>query len=94
MKEERSKLHQELSCLASLNNKMMRELEILSSQDRRMKEKLASMEAALDKVILLPALRLQTYLLSPQGKEMGTYLIKNKTSASVLKHCLAVSPTV
>lgn len=52
MKEERNKLSQELGCLASLNNKMAGELEILKSQDKRLKEKLATMEAALDKVLL------------------------------------------
>ncbi|XP_015282595.1 PREDICTED: coiled-coil domain-containing protein 158 [Gekko japonicus] len=49
LKEERNKLSQELSHRAALNNKMMGELEILRAQDKRMKEKLATMEAALDK---------------------------------------------
>ncbi|KAF7252579.1 hypothetical protein EYD10_01789 [Varanus komodoensis] len=49
LKEERHKLSQELSCMAALNNKMAGELEILKSQDKRLKEKLVTMEAALDK---------------------------------------------
>ncbi|XP_028599766.2 coiled-coil domain-containing protein 158 isoform X3 [Podarcis muralis] len=49
LKEERNKLSQELSCVASLNNKMAGELEVLKSQDKRLREKLATMEAALDK---------------------------------------------
>ncbi|KAJ6657467.1 hypothetical protein lerEdw1_002402, partial [Lerista edwardsae] len=49
LKEERNRLSQELGSLASVNNKMAGELEILKSQDKRLKEKLATMEAALDK---------------------------------------------
>ncbi|KAH0615777.1 hypothetical protein JD844_026249 [Phrynosoma platyrhinos] len=49
LKEERNKLSQELTCMAALNTKMAGELEILKSQDKRLKEKLATMEAALDK---------------------------------------------
>ncbi|CAM4547587.1 coiled-coil domain-containing protein 158 isoform X1 [Caretta caretta] len=49
LKEEKNKLSQELSCIATENNKMTGELEILRSQDRRLKEKIANMEAALDK---------------------------------------------
>uniref|UniRef100_A0A8C3I3F2 Coiled-coil domain containing 158 n=1 Tax=Chrysemys picta bellii TaxID=8478 RepID=A0A8C3I3F2_CHRPI len=49
LKEEKNKLSQELSCVATENNKMTGELEILRSQDRRLKEKIANMEAALDK---------------------------------------------
>ncbi|XP_062992145.1 coiled-coil domain-containing protein 158 [Elgaria multicarinata webbii] len=49
LKEERHKLSQELGCMASLNNKMAGELEIVKSQDKRLKDKLATMEAALDK---------------------------------------------
>ncbi|KAL8206647.1 UNVERIFIED_CONTAM: hypothetical protein K2H54_016897, partial [Gekko kuhli] len=49
LKEERNKLSQELSHRAALNNKMVGELEILRAQDKRMKEKLATMESALDK---------------------------------------------
>uniref|UniRef100_A0A8D0GQJ9 Coiled-coil domain containing 158 n=1 Tax=Sphenodon punctatus TaxID=8508 RepID=A0A8D0GQJ9_SPHPU len=49
LKEERSKLSQELSYTAAENHKMTGELEILRSQDRRLKEKIANMEAALDK---------------------------------------------
>ncbi|XP_075785553.1 coiled-coil domain-containing protein 158 isoform X2 [Pelodiscus sinensis] len=49
LKEEKNKLSQELSCIATENNKMAGELEILRSQDRRLKEKIANMEAALDK---------------------------------------------
>lgn len=52
LKEEKNKLSQELSCIATENNKMTGELEILRSQDRRLKEKIANMEAALDKVAL------------------------------------------
>ncbi|XP_074848130.1 coiled-coil domain-containing protein 158 [Carettochelys insculpta] len=49
LKEEKNKLSQELSCIATENNKMAGELEILRAQDRRLKEKIANMEAALDK---------------------------------------------
>ncbi|XP_039397536.1 coiled-coil domain-containing protein 158 isoform X3 [Mauremys reevesii] len=49
LKEEKNKLSQELSSIATENNKMTGELEILRSQDRRLKEKIANMEAALDK---------------------------------------------
>ncbi|XP_053111386.1 coiled-coil domain-containing protein 158 isoform X2 [Hemicordylus capensis] len=49
LKEERNKLSQEMTTLACLNNKMSGELEILKSQDKRLREKLATMEAALDK---------------------------------------------
>ncbi|KAM3831710.1 coiled-coil domain-containing protein 158 [Vipera latastei] len=49
LKEERIRLSQELSCMAALNNKLAGELEILKSQDKRLKDKLLTMEAALDK---------------------------------------------
>ncbi|XP_067153172.1 coiled-coil domain-containing protein 158 [Apteryx mantelli] len=49
LKEENSKLSQELSCIATENTKMAGELEILRSQDKRLKEKISKMEAALDK---------------------------------------------
>ncbi|XP_038173172.1 coiled-coil domain-containing protein 158 isoform X3 [Arvicola amphibius] len=49
LKEEKSKLSQELSSVATEKNKMAGELEVLRSQERRLKEKVANMEAALDK---------------------------------------------
>nr|XP_008110357.1 PREDICTED: coiled-coil domain-containing protein 158 isoform X2 [Anolis carolinensis] len=49
LKEERNKLSQELTCMAASNIKMAEELDILKSQDKRLKEKLATMESALDK---------------------------------------------
>nr|XP_025959341.1 coiled-coil domain-containing protein 158 [Dromaius novaehollandiae] len=49
LKEENSKLSQELSCTATENTKMAGELEILRSQDKRLKEKISKMETALDK---------------------------------------------
>uniref|UniRef100_A0A670ZUU8 Coiled-coil domain containing 158 n=1 Tax=Pseudonaja textilis TaxID=8673 RepID=A0A670ZUU8_PSETE len=49
LKEERNRLSQELGCMAALNNKLAGELEILKSQDKRLKDKLVTMEAALDK---------------------------------------------
>ncbi|KAK9398633.1 coiled coil domain-containing protein [Crotalus adamanteus] len=52
LKEERNRLSQELSCMAALNNKLAGELEILKSQDKRLKDKLLTMEAALDKASL------------------------------------------
>ncbi|XP_039224053.1 coiled-coil domain-containing protein 158 isoform X8 [Crotalus tigris] len=52
LKEERIRLSQELSCMAALNNKLAGELEILKSQDKRLKDKLLTMEAALDKASL------------------------------------------
>ncbi|XP_038173203.1 coiled-coil domain-containing protein 158 isoform X6 [Arvicola amphibius] len=52
LKEEKSKLSQELSSVATEKNKMAGELEVLRSQERRLKEKVANMEAALDKASL------------------------------------------
>ncbi|XP_026572997.1 coiled-coil domain-containing protein 158 [Pseudonaja textilis] len=52
LKEERNRLSQELGCMAALNNKLAGELEILKSQDKRLKDKLVTMEAALDKASL------------------------------------------
>lgn len=52
MKEEKSKLSQELSTVATEKNKMAGELEVLRSQERRLKEKVANMEVALDKVVI------------------------------------------
>uniref|UniRef100_A0A8C6Y9J4 Coiled-coil domain containing 158 n=1 Tax=Naja naja TaxID=35670 RepID=A0A8C6Y9J4_NAJNA len=49
LKEERNRLSQELGCMSALNNKLAGELEILKSQDKRLKDKLVTMEAALDK---------------------------------------------
>lgn len=51
MKEEKSKLSQELNTVATEKNKMAGELEVLRSQERRLKEKVANMEVALDKVV-------------------------------------------
>jgi predicted nucleic acid-binding Zn-ribbon protein len=41
-----------LSTVATEKNKMAGELEVLRSQERRLKEKVANMEVALDKVLL------------------------------------------
>ncbi|NXQ96878.1 CD158 protein, partial [Sagittarius serpentarius] len=49
LREETSKLSQELSCITAENTKIAGELEILRSQDKRWKEKISKMEAALDK---------------------------------------------
>eukprot|EP00070_Physeter_catodon_P040844 XP_028347738.1 coiled-coil domain-containing protein 158 isoform X5 [Physeter catodon] len=49
LKEEKTKLSQELSTVATEKNKMAGELQVLRSQERRLKEKLANMEFALDK---------------------------------------------
>ncbi|XP_038299800.1 coiled-coil domain-containing protein 158 isoform X2 [Canis lupus familiaris] len=49
LKEEKTKLSQELSTVATEKNKMAGELEVLRSQERRLKEKVANMEVALDK---------------------------------------------
>ncbi|XP_058523174.1 coiled-coil domain-containing protein 158 isoform X2 [Ochotona princeps] len=49
LKEEKSKLSQELNTVATEKNKMAGELEVLRSQERRLKEKVANMEVALDK---------------------------------------------
>ncbi|KAM9263803.1 LOW QUALITY PROTEIN: coiled-coil domain-containing protein 158 [Cariama cristata] len=49
LREENSKLSQELSCITVENSKIAGELEILRSQDKRLKEKIPKMEAALDK---------------------------------------------
>ncbi|XP_065734172.1 coiled-coil domain-containing protein 158 [Phocoena phocoena] len=52
LKEEKTKLSQELSTVATEKNKMVGELEVLRSQERRLKEKFANMEVALDKASL------------------------------------------
>ncbi|NXW86025.1 CD158 protein, partial [Alopecoenas beccarii] len=49
LREENSKLSQELSCITAENTKIAGELEILRSQDKRLKEKISKMETALDK---------------------------------------------
>ncbi|XP_036083721.1 coiled-coil domain-containing protein 158 isoform X2 [Rousettus aegyptiacus] len=49
LKEEKNKLSQELSTVVTEKNKMAGELEVLRSQERRLKEKVANMEVALDK---------------------------------------------
>uniref|UniRef100_A0A8I6AQZ6 Coiled-coil domain containing 158 n=1 Tax=Rattus norvegicus TaxID=10116 RepID=A0A8I6AQZ6_RAT len=54
LKEEKSKLSQELSTVATEKNKMAGELEVLRSQERRLKEKVANMEVALDKELQGP----------------------------------------
>ncbi|XP_074130472.1 coiled-coil domain-containing protein 158 isoform X3 [Sminthopsis crassicaudata] len=52
LKEEKNKLSQELNIVATEKNKMAGELDILRSQERRLKEKVANMEIALDKASL------------------------------------------
>nr|KAF6430874.1 coiled-coil domain containing 158 [Rousettus aegyptiacus] len=52
LKEEKNKLSQELSTVVTEKNKMAGELEVLRSQERRLKEKVANMEVALDKASL------------------------------------------
>nr|XP_020843925.1 coiled-coil domain-containing protein 158 [Phascolarctos cinereus] len=52
LKEEKNKLSQELNVVATEKNKMAGELEVLRSQERRLKEKVANMEIALDKASL------------------------------------------
>nr|XP_020139841.1 coiled-coil domain-containing protein 158 isoform X2 [Microcebus murinus] len=49
LKEEKNKLSQELGTVVTEKNKMAGELEVLRSQERRLKEKVANMEVALDK---------------------------------------------
>ncbi|XP_075400286.1 coiled-coil domain-containing protein 158 isoform X1 [Tenrec ecaudatus] len=49
LKEEKNKLSQELNTVATEKNKMAGELDVLRSQERRLKEKVANMEVALDK---------------------------------------------
>ncbi|KAF6129169.1 coiled-coil domain containing 158 [Phyllostomus discolor] len=52
LKEEKTKLSQELSTVVTEKSKMAGELEVLRSQERRLKEKVANMEIALDKASL------------------------------------------
>ncbi|XP_038615398.1 coiled-coil domain-containing protein 158 [Tachyglossus aculeatus] len=52
LREEKMKLSLELNSIATEKNKMAGELEILKSQERRLKEKVANMENALDKASL------------------------------------------
>ncbi|XP_006885402.1 PREDICTED: coiled-coil domain-containing protein 158 [Elephantulus edwardii] len=52
LKEEKNKLSQELSNVSTEKNKMAGELDVLRSQERRLKEKVANMEVALDKASL------------------------------------------
>ncbi|XP_015425704.1 PREDICTED: coiled-coil domain-containing protein 158 [Myotis davidii] len=54
LKEEKNKLSQELTTVATEKNKMAGELEVLRSQERRLKEKVANMEVALDKELQGP----------------------------------------
>ncbi|KAM6361103.1 LOW QUALITY PROTEIN: coiled-coil domain-containing protein 158 [Alca torda] len=49
LRERNSKLRHELSCITAENTKIAGELDILRSQDKRLKEKISKMEAALDK---------------------------------------------
>ncbi|XP_010177295.1 PREDICTED: coiled-coil domain-containing protein 158 [Mesitornis unicolor] len=50
LREENSKLSQELSCVTAENTKIAGELEVLRSQDKRLKERISRLETALDKV--------------------------------------------
>ncbi|KAM9677412.1 coiled-coil domain-containing protein 158 [Trichechus inunguis] len=52
LQEEKNKLSQELNTVATEKNKMAGELDALRSQERRLKEKVANMEVALDKASL------------------------------------------
>ncbi|KAI5278884.1 hypothetical protein MUG91_G12n95 [Manis pentadactyla] len=54
LKEEKNQLSQELNTVSTEKNKMAGELEVLKSQERRLKEKVANMEAALDKELQGP----------------------------------------
>ncbi|XP_009894269.2 coiled-coil domain-containing protein 158 [Dryobates pubescens] len=49
LREENSKLSQELSCITAENTRLAGEMEILRSQDKCLKEKLSKMETALEK---------------------------------------------
>ncbi|KAM6429675.1 LOW QUALITY PROTEIN: coiled-coil domain-containing protein 158 [Rhynochetos jubatus] len=61
LREESSKLSQELSCVTAENTKVAVELEILRSRDKRLKEKTPKVETALDELrfLLLTYLTLQ-----------------------------------
>ncbi|XP_009875879.1 PREDICTED: coiled-coil domain-containing protein 158 [Apaloderma vittatum] len=49
LREENSKLSQALSCIMAENTKIVGELEVLRSQEKRLREKISQMETALDK---------------------------------------------
>ncbi|XP_054248187.1 coiled-coil domain-containing protein 158 [Indicator indicator] len=49
LREENSKLSEELSCITAENTRIAGEMEILRSQDKCLKEKISKMETALDK---------------------------------------------
>ncbi|NXS93092.1 CD158 protein, partial [Jacana jacana] len=49
LREENNKLRKQLSCIVGDNTKIAGELQILRSQDKRLKEKISKMETALDK---------------------------------------------
>ncbi|XP_060236935.1 coiled-coil domain-containing protein 158 isoform X4 [Meriones unguiculatus] len=91
LKEEKSKLSQELSSVATEKNKMAGELEVLRSQERRLKEKVANMEVALDKELqgpgYTPSPSMKPRLLQPATVARShSNVPSSQSTASFLSH--------
>uniref|UniRef100_A0A8C0NZ78 Coiled-coil domain containing 158 n=1 Tax=Canis lupus familiaris TaxID=9615 RepID=A0A8C0NZ78_CANLF len=91
LKEEKTKLSQELSTVATEKNKMAGELEVLRSQERRLKEKVANMEVALDKELQGPGYTSNTSvkprLLQPSSAAHShSNVPSSQSTASFLSH--------
>nr|XP_044985918.1 coiled-coil domain-containing protein 158 isoform X5 [Jaculus jaculus] len=91
LKEEKSKLSQELSTVATEKNKMAGELEVLRSQERRLKEKVANMEVALDKELQGPGYTsnssMKPRLLQPTSATRShSNVPSSQSTASFLSH--------
>ncbi|XP_044935836.1 coiled-coil domain-containing protein 158 isoform X2 [Mustela putorius furo] len=91
LKEEKNKLSQELSTVATEKNKMAGELEVLRSQERRLKEKVANMEVALDKELQGPGFTSNTSVKSrllqpPTATRSHSNVPSSQSTASFLSH--------
>ncbi|ELW70496.1 Coiled-coil domain-containing protein 158 [Tupaia chinensis] len=91
LKEEKSKLSQELTTIATEKNKMAGELEVLRSQERRLKEKVANMEVALDKELQGPGYTsnssVKPRLLQPSSVTRShSNVASSQSTASFLSH--------
>ncbi|KAI4572278.1 hypothetical protein MJT46_005346 [Ovis ammon polii x Ovis aries] len=91
LKEEKTKLSQELSTVATEKNKMAGELEVLRSQERRLKEKVANMEVALDKELQGPGYTsnsaVKPRLLQPSSAARShSNVPSSQSTASFLSH--------
>ncbi|XP_064440691.1 coiled-coil domain-containing protein 158 isoform X6 [Mirounga angustirostris] len=100
LKEEKNKLSQELSTVATEKNKMAGELEVLRSQERRLKEKVANMEVALDKElqgpgytsntsvkprVLQPSSAVRSHSNVPSSQSTASFLSHHSMKPNILK---------